>query len=261
MSFISDLSKPVILPNPSLGLLPAVHDATVVDWTSSTTFPDPVVNANNVWKNATSGPITLPAQNSWPAQVIGPNEFFASNGALLYPVFRNDASNSYYPTAFERTIFTIALSPHTLPLRSRFELERQVQVRMFSNNVDCTWILQIEIGEVVSESTPPPTGPNISHYSWRAPLFRQAFLITDVLQTSRVGVELWRDIEGATEKWLGNVIISGKKIAALPSQLPTNAEGLCALRWKWTCFDAADAPRDARGYVAYLLSEPEKEEK
>lgn len=259
------ISKVDSLPSPALGLLPAVHDATVTDFSGIATDPAtgatspsqlPAAERNSVLR-ITEAAVSLPAFGSWPAQRALPGQYAASDGRLWYRVRRYKQTNSFYPEAFERTLYTFAFTPVSLPLRERWSFLRDFDFRMFSNNTDAVWNVVWEIGDRSAELEPSPIGPNLQGYTWRTPLIDEQIHITDVVARHRFEVALYRDVGTSGEYWTGAVGRYGKIVATAAEALPLTTEFV--LRVRLSCFDTENDVLDPRGFVAYYATHPEPE--
>ncbi len=241
---ISGVEKITSLPSPALGLLPAVHDATV---TAAGTLPG--VAADSVFQN-TGGTLTLPAYGPWPAQRLATNAYAACDGRFWYPTRRYGATNSYYPEAFERTLYTLAFTPESLPLGKTFRLDRRFQFRLLANNTDAVWNVVWEIGMRAAQTTPSPVGPNISSYTFRTPLIDQQIPLTDVASSHDFAVALSRNLDGLLEVWSADITRYSKTLGAVADQLPTGNDFI--LRLRLSAFDTLNSIPEPKGFAAYF---------
>lgn len=246
------------LPSPSLGLLPAVHDATVVDYTLAFGTTLPAVEASQVLLNNTGATITLPAYGSWPPQKLPMGSYAGCDGRFWFPVRRYKDTNSYYPQAFERTVYTLSFTPESLPLGSTFTLRRAMMVRLLSNNTDAVWNFVWEIGMRSSQATPEPVGPNLDTYEWRTPLINQQIPVTDVVSVHTFGINLKRQLKNNEEQWAADIIRYEKMVGASEDQLPTG--NYFVLRLRLSCFDTQNDVSDPKGYAAYYCTSLEDAE-
>jgi hypothetical protein len=253
---ISSLDELEALPSPALGLLPAVHDATAL----LMGLPDPTVpavGAGQVFQNVSNGALSLPAYEAWPAHTLAHGDYAGSDGRFWYPVARYKETNTFHPIAFARTIYTIAFTPTSLPLRQVFKLERLYRFRLFANNTDVVWNVVWEFADRTSESDPAPTGPNIKGYTFREPLLDEQVPITDVVNQNTFGISLQKTDYTETGEPTYSAIVErfGRQLAATPEQLPLTENFI--LRLRLASFDTQDNVADPRGFVAYVI-EPTK---
>lgn len=147
---INSLKEIEALPEPSLGLLRAVHDAevedTAFDEAGGAVFPAAVDVPGRVYRNQSTKPISLPSFGKWPARTLGPGLIYASDGRLFYEVRHKEGTTSYYPESFERTIYSFSFTKNSFPPGSAFEFERLFYFRLIANNVTAVWSVVMEIG-------------------------------------------------------------------------------------------------------------------
>lgn len=247
--FLDDITKISQLPAPALGLLPAVHDATV---TNTDTIPGNVAGASgNVYRYTGTNPASLPALARWPAAPIKNGDHFASDGRLFYRVVQRSSpgedETSWYPEAFERTLYTIHLTPRQLPLGATFRLERQFDFRLIANTTNAVWSVVFEVGQRTTQDEPAPTGPNLLDYEWQLPLLDQQIVLTDVASRHILGVTLTNTANGYAANRL---IYERAEGVTEEDALPTEAD--FALRVRLTGFDTQNSVADPRGFVAYV---------
>jgi hypothetical protein len=252
---IDGIDKIDSLPAPVLGLLPAVHDATVTDYTLAFGTTLPAVEPGQVLLNNTGAAVTLPGFGSWPPQKLPMGSYAGCDGRFWFPVRRYKETNSYYPQAWERTLYTLAFTSQSLPAGSTFTLRRLLAVRLLSNNTDAVWNWVWEIGMRVAQTNPSPIGPNLEGYVWRRPLIDQQMHVTDVVSRHDMGVQLRRTLSGADEVWSGNISRYEKSLAAQSDQLPTGNDFV--LRVRLSCFDTQNDVPNPRGFAAYFCTAPE----
>lgn len=238
------------LPQPALGLLAAQHDAVVTDHTAGE-LPAAADHAGSVFGNGTAGALTLPAYEGWPATRLAVGGFCASDGRLWYEVVQKAGTNSFYPKAFERTLYTLSFTPDSLASGDTWELDRQYGFRALVNNCVARWSVIWEIGLRVDTASPSPVGPNIEGFTWRTPLIDQDIVLTDVATNHRLGVVLSRKLTNGVDVWSGSVKRYAKALGALPEQLPPDDTGDFVLRLRLAHFDIENITGTPRGYVAY----------
>ncbi len=108
----------------------------------------------SVFINDMDSAVVLPATEKWPARDLGIGEVFGSDGRLFYQVTNKQGTTSYYPSHFERMIYTFSFSPKTFPLGSIFDFERYFYFRLIGNNTTAVWSVIFEVGERVYQTTP-----------------------------------------------------------------------------------------------------------
>lgn len=326
--FLDDVFKIAQLPQPALGLLPAVHDATVAE-TAEIPTGTPAELSGNVWK-ATAA-ITLPAWGRWPARQIAIGEHFSHDGRFFYKVrqrlvaagilctitsdgttatveaasahgfttgdsailygaaqgayngtftatvtsptgftfpvsgspdspatassivggpYVRPKETSWYPDAFERTLYTMHFSPKQLVLGADFRFVRQFDFRLVSNSTNAVWSVVCEIGQRTTQTSPGPIGPNLMDYEWREPLLEQQVVITDVACSHQLGVQLYNKLAG----YSATRLLYDTTLGCTDASLPVASD--FAFRTRLTCFDTQNSVADPKGYVAYVAKAP-----
>ena len=242
--FLDSISAISQLPQPALGLLPAVHDASVVD---AAVLPTASL-AGNVWK-ATAA-LTLPAWGRWPARQIAVGEHFAHDGRLFFKVRQRQVpasgETSWYAEAFERTLYTLHFSPKQLVVGGDYRFERQFDFRLISNSTNAVWSVIAEIGQRTTQTDPAPIGPNLLDYEWKEPLLEHQVVLTDVMCSHQLGVKIWNTAAG----YEASRLLYDKAEACSDASLPTAAD--FALRVRIGCFDTQNSVTDPKGYAAYV---------
>ena len=155
---INSLKKLDSLPSPALGLLKAFHDAEVdptpVNEAGEAQLPPAEEVLNKVFLNTTSKEVILPPYGKWPARVVNVGDYYGCDGRLFYRVKQKAGTTSYYPTAFDRTIFNFSFTKESFPVGSVFELDRLFYFRLIANNVAAVWSVIMEIGVKIVASAP-----------------------------------------------------------------------------------------------------------
>jgi hypothetical protein len=245
--FLDDISKISQLPQPALGLLPAVHDAAVVEVSALPTTG----LTGNVWK-ATAA-MTLPAWGRWPARQVAVDEHFAHDGRFFYKVRQRQVpavgETSWYPEAFERTLYTIHFSPKQLVVGGDYRFERQFDFRLISNSTNAVWSVIVEVGQRTVQDAPAPIGPNLLDYDWLEPLLEHQVVLTDVMCSHQLGVQIWNKADG----YEASRLLYDKAESCPAGSLPTGSD--FALRVRLGCFDTQNSVADPRGFVAYVARE------
>lgn len=329
---ISSLNDIKQLPSPSLGFLPAIHDAVVdntplkfssldpqwavleygvkgnfpeigapkkfyVDLSQDKIYwyarPDPSVEvfeymeiveadwggaaiarvprhatpstvAGRVFKNQTAAAISIPPYQSWPARSISPGQFYGCDGRMYYRVNNKTGTNSYYPHAFERVVYSVAFSNKSLPVGDVFELSRLFYFRCIGNNTPVVYSVIFEAGYRVDETDPAPVGPNLGRFVWLPPLLEQQVFITDIKSMHPLGVFFRRAPEKTSRSSNEPACLEAdalyyNKATPVPlNSLPDKMDFM--LRVRLSQFDTDSDEKDPRGFVAYTVrgvSDPE----
>jgi hypothetical protein len=121
-------------------------------------FPEASLSKNMVFLNDTVHPVVLPSTDKWPARNLSPGEICGSDGRLFYKVTNKAGTTSYYPSHFERGIYTFSFNKETFPIGETFSFERFFYFRLIGNNCTTVWSVIFEIGERIYQ-----TAPTVSH--------------------------------------------------------------------------------------------------
>jgi hypothetical protein len=108
---ISTLDKIDQLPQPALGLLGAVHTATVTNLSGvlvNGDFPPASSTKGQVFLNNVTTPLSIPAGGNYPARALNQGDHVASNGTLYYKVV-NKRSITRQITSVSNGVFTTAM--------------------------------------------------------------------------------------------------------------------------------------------------------
>jgi hypothetical protein len=154
---ITQLNSLESLPQPALGLLPAIHDAEVEDIPIVSGKPQLPVAANakgKVFVNQTLEKIALPIYGKWPVRYLFPGNLAGSDGRFFYKVQNKLGTTSFYPDSFERTIFSFTFSSTSLPIGEVFDFQRNFYFRLFANTTVAVWRVVFEIGMRVDDVSP-----------------------------------------------------------------------------------------------------------
>ena len=320
--FLDSVSSIPQLPQPSLGLLPAVHDAAVSE---ATELPTGAGLTGNVWKAMAA--ITLPSWGRWPARQVVIGDHFAHDGRLFYKVRQRLVSagiqcaitcedrtatlvaesahglstgdsaivygaeqaayngtftatvtsataftytvpvtavspatassaaggpyvrpkeTSWYPEAFERTLYTMHFSPKQLVLGANYRFDRQFDFRLIANSTNAVWSVIAEIGQRTTQTSPGPIGPNLLDYEWHEPLLEHQVVLTDVMCSHQLGVQIWNKMDG----YEGTRLLYDTTLACTDASVPTSSD--FAFRVRLSCFDTQNSVADPKGYAAYV---------
>jgi hypothetical protein len=153
---------------------------------------------------------------------------------------------SWYPEAFERTLYTIHISPQQLAIGKAFRFEADFSFRLVANTSNALWRVFFEIGQRSAETSPKPIGPNLLGYDWREPLMEQEIVLTDITSQHTLGFLLTNNADG----YSGSKLLYENAMAVSPDSLPTQED--FAVRIRVGCFDTENSVADPRGFAAYL---------
>jgi len=243
---------PARLPDRAPYMLPAIHDGTVD--TLPDPLPDPAANAGKVYQNETGAAVLIPGGGGIRSSYVADDGFVGCDGRTLFPAIRDGATNSYYPSRFERTLFTMAVNDKQLAVGRTLAVEFAVHLQLAraARNADlfsqAQWVFLLELGTAPADTTPDPVGLNLSSIAWSAtPIFEQRIVLDPLFRSHAFGVRIARVTGGLSLDQQIYGIWSGNNAAA-----PASANFV--LRARLTRFDTENNQPLARGFVFLGLS-------
>lgn len=243
---------PATLPDRAPFMLTALHDATV----DTLTNPLPVAstNAGKVFKNESGNSVMIPGGGGLRSQYVVDDGFVGCDGRNLFVTKRDGATNSYYPTAFDRTLFTLAINDKQLAVGRTLGVEFAVQLQLAAaaRNADlfcqAQWVFLLELGTAPADTTPDPVGLNLANITWSAtPIFEQRIILDPLFRSHAFGLRIKRLAGGLSLDQQVYGIWSGNTAAA-----PASANFV--LRARLAKFDTENNQPLARGFVFLGLS-------
>jgi hypothetical protein len=236
------------LPRPP-GLLPAIHDATVVP--IAVPLPRPEPNAGNVFQNTTNVPLLVPGGLGRRGGYLDPLGFAGSDGRLWYRLSRAAQTNSFYPLDFERELFLLHINEAMWQPDGRFAVEFDLELQLFLANTRSQFLLVIEAGTAPGQDTPAPVSENLADVVWRpAPLLSQRIIVS--------GLKLKHHFGAIIKRSLDNVITAERRLYTAWSASPANSVPLSpgfVLRARLIQFDTENSVRGAKGFVFAALTQ------
>ncbi len=236
------------LPRPA-GLLPAIHDATVVP--IAVPLPRPDLNAGNVFQNTTNVPLLVPGGLGRRGGYLDPQGYAGSDGRVWYRLARASQTNSFYPLDFERELFLLHINEAMWQPDGRFSVEFDLELQLFLANTRAQFLVVIEAGTAPGQSTPSPVSENLADVTWQpAPLLSQRIIVSGLKLKHRFGAIIKRSLD--------NVISAERRLYAAWSACPANsvpqAPGF-VLRARLIQFDTENSVRGAKGFVFAALTQ------
>lgn len=161
--------------------------------------------------------------------------------------FTKRAESSFYPTQFERELFTVHINERQLRTGKTLKLNFALEAALYGANTSAQWSLILELGEAEAATTPALTGMNLSRLKWRGtPILEQRLIISPVTALHRFGVTVDRySVEGADRFRVTPLLYGASGSLAAP---PSSAN--FAIRGKLARFDTEDGESNPSGFVA-----------
>jgi hypothetical protein len=203
----------------AFGLLPAIHDATI------TALTDPLASASaskgNVFQNTTGAAILLPAALGQRGVSVPINGHAGSDGRAWYPVTKAGATNSFFPTAFERELFSpLYISEKELRAGLSLELRFDLEIALQLADTGAQYMLVVLVGAAPSQATPAPTSSNLQEITWQAtPVLEHRLILSELPRKHSVGINIYRSAAGAltAERVLYGAVEGGAQAPAAPN--------------------------------------------
>jgi hypothetical protein len=172
----------------------------------------------------------------------------ADNGTGTHTVVVEE-DISYYPTHFERTLFTIHVNEKQLRAKKDFLLAFSIEAALLKANVDAMWHVAIEIGEARALTTAGTEGANLDEIVWRKlPLLEQAIHLSEISTTHKFGAKISRrTVLGVDTITASRYIYGAIETGAVPP-----LTGNFSIRARLRRFDTSDGGTDDKGLL--LLS-------
>jgi len=240
------------LPESAPYMLPALHDAATE--TLPTPLPKPSLNAGKVFKNESGAARLIYGGGGIPSIFVPNNGYVACDGRSLIVAERDGATNSYYPTAFEKTLFTLAVNDKQLALgrtlHGEWSLLLQLVKALRQTSLFCQaqWVFRLELGTAPQDADPDPVGLNLQNIVWSdSAIYEQRIVLDTLFQAHAFGIRIHRSASGISLDQQLYGIWGGNNGAA-----PASANFV--LRGRMTKFDTENNQPRARGFVYLGLS-------
>lgn len=232
------------------GLFPAIHTITApASLPVPLPFAPTLEQCGKVWRNAGSGPITLPGGGGLRSYKLAPNELAGAywdantNSGRWFPVVLEAGTSSYHPTQMGRDLFEIFIPDGSLLQKRRFRLEFGFETAVLRALTRGQWDLVVEYGSHVAAATPGTPGLNIEAWQWNtaAPAIRQRVFAGPVPAIHRVSLEVARAANGD--------LTAAKTIFGAKTSAPAPVGPVFGIRARLTRWDTTEGP-DLRGFLA-----------
>lgn len=225
-------------------LLPAVHNDNPTLWDDAESLPTPGETAGNLFKNDTGSSITLSGGGNIRGSSVAADEYFASDGRILYPVVQYPDTNSFYPLAYEQQIFMLFIDEKQLRVGRTFEVTFGVQLQLLNATSKAQWVLEVNTGTAPQDEEPNPTGLNLQNIEWNtSPALSHRIILTPELQSHFFGIRIQRPAIGSLKcdrLYYGYWENADESAPASPN---------FALRARLIQFDTENSIQNARGWV------------
>jgi hypothetical protein len=238
------------LPRPA-GLLPAIHDATVV--AIAVPLPRPEPNAGNVFQNTTNVPLLVPGGLGRRGGYLDPLGFAGSDGRVWYRLARAAQTNSFYPLDFERELFLLHINEAMWKPGAICSVAFDLELQLLAANTRAQLLAVIEVGSAPGQTTPAPVAENLENIVWQpTPVLAQRIIVS--------GLKLKHHFGAAIKRSLDNVLTAERLLyATWQAASVAPASPNFVIRARVVQFDTENSVRGAKGYVLVSMSEAKAE--
>jgi hypothetical protein len=230
------------------GLLPAIHDATIDN--AILPLPMAAAHAGKAFVNNSSADIVLPGGLGRRSSVLKVGGHFGSDGRVWYRLTHDGATNSFFPTDFERELFMLHINEQQLRAGGTFTVEFDIELQLINSITRGQYLFVVEVGSAPGEAAPAPTGTNLQDVTWIAtPVLSQRIIVTALKLKHHFGCSFKRSIDGlsiAADRLLYDVWNGGAQPPPTPS---------FALRARLIQFDTENSISGAKGLVSYKFGD------
>jgi len=175
-----------------------------------------------------------------------------STRGLIYQVNPYQNNRTYYPTAYTRQLFEVAVNDKMFRANQTLSFNFDIAAQTKDATASVQWWVVVDVGEATTASTPTTQSSNITGITYNSyPILAQPIVVVSQLQRHQFGVEV---IATATTN---SVVMSANQIAyglasSAVSAAPSGRNFV--LRGRLANFDVADNFSDPRGFVGYAIA-------
>ena len=200
--------------------------------------------------------IEIPRIGIMPGRKLPSGQAYVGSEAtrgLVYEVNRYQANKTYYPSAYERTVFEVSVNDKMFRPNQTLSFNFDIAAQTKNATAAVQWWVIVDVGEVTTASTPVTQSANITGITYNStPILAQPIVVVSQLQRHQFGIEV---IATATTN---SVVMSANQIAyglasSAVSAAPSGRNFV--LRGRLANFDVADNFSDPRGFVGYALAQ------
>ena len=177
-----------------------------------------------------------------------------STRSLVYQVQPYQNNRTYYPSAFEKPLFEVAINDKMFRANQRLSFNFDVLLQTKNATATPQWWVIVDVGEATTASIPTPQSANITGLTFNStPILAQPLLVTPEAQRHPLGIEILATATTNSVVMSANQLAYGV-LASSPSAAPSGRNFI--LRGRLANFDVADQFSDPRGYIGYAIKQP-----
>jgi hypothetical protein len=171
-----------------------------------------------------------------------------STRSLVYQVDNYSSGRTYYPKAYEATLFEIPFNDKMFRAGTKAKLQFNLHVQSKAANATAQWYCLVDVGTVTTTTAPATQTDNISDIVYNSyPILSQPLLVTSEAMTHSLGVE----VLATTATQMDANYMSYGIWASATTGKPSSRNFI--LRGRLANFDVIDNQGDARGWVGYAM--------
>lgn len=237
-----------LLPKRAARMLPAVHDVSTTDPLPT---PLPAAAAETVW--VSDRKVLIPGGGKIRSAYVLNDGHVASDGRMLYPATRQGETDSYYPAAFERELWSIFITEKMLAVGKTLTVRFGVGTQLIAANSKAQWVLVIELGTAPDEAVgdPDSSGVDLENVEWDTenPILSERLILMPGRIVHSAGCIIQRN-----EAALLCTRLMDFSSEAVNELAPATAN--FALRARLINFDTENRETEATGWVVLQLTAP-----
>ena len=171
-----------------------------------------------------------------------------STRALVYQVDNYSTGRTYYPKAYEATLFEIPINDKLFRAGTKAKLQWNLNLQSKAANATAQWYCIVDVGTITTVSTPATQTGNISDITWNStPILSQQLIVTGEPVVHGMGVEI---LATSATQMDANYMSYGIWASATTGK-PSSRNFI--LRGRLANFDVIDTQGDARGWLGYAM--------
>jgi hypothetical protein len=171
-----------------------------------------------------------------------------STRGLVYQVDNYSSGRTYYPKAYEATLFEIPINDKLFRAGTTAKLQWNLNVQSKAANATAQWFCIVDVGTITTVSTPATQTTNISDITWNStPILSQQLIVTGEPVKHGMGVEI---LATSATQMDANYMSYGIWASATTGK-PSSRNFI--LRGRLANFDVIDTQGDARGWLGYAM--------
>ena len=171
-----------------------------------------------------------------------------STRSLVYQVDNYSSGRTFYPKAYEATLFEIPINDKLFRAGTIAKLQWNLHLQSKAANATAQWFCIVDVGTITTVSTPATQTSNISDITYNTtPILAQQLIVTGEPVKHELGVEI---LATSATQMDANYMSYGIWASATTGK-PSSRNFI--LRGRLANFDVIDTQGDARGWLGYAM--------